>query len=138
MTAVNDVSFYNILGKEISREQLVQQMVDYYAEKLEVGETRVTDFNEGSEIRNLLEAFAVDIYSLMEDQYELSKIAFINTAYGEWLDLHGENPLINCPRNTGTESTGIVTFTIPEVMTGDFVIPEGTIVGWRHILLRVI
>ena len=129
MTAVDDVSFYNIFGEEVSRLGLVQQMVDYYSEKLEVGETRVTDFNEGSEIRNLLEAFAVDIYSLMEDQYELSKIAFISTAYGEWLDLHGENPLIQCPRNQGTESIGIVTFTIPQVSTGDFIIPEGTIVG---------
>lgn len=129
MTAVNDVSFYNIFGEEVSRLGLVQQMVDYYSEKLDVDETRVTDFNEGSEIRNLLEAFAVDIYSLLEDQYELSKIAFITSAYGEWLDLHGENPLLNAPRNKGQEATGILTFSIPEVATGDFVIPEGTIVG---------
>lgn len=129
MTAVDDVSFYNIFGEEVSRLGLVQQMVDYYSQKLEVGETKVTDFNEGSEIRNLLEAFAVDIYGLLEDQYELSKIAFITTAYGEWLDLHGENPLLATPRNQGQEATGILTFSIPEVSTGDYVIPEGTLVG---------
>ena len=89
---ITDESFYNIVGNEISRTILVQQMIDYYNEKLEIGETRVTDFNEGSEIRNLLESIAVDLYTLMEDQYELSKIAFITTSDGEWLDLHVANP----------------------------------------------
>ena len=52
-------------------------MIEYYNQKLEIGETKVTDFNEGSEIRNLLESFAVDLYDLMEDNYEATKIAFI-------------------------------------------------------------
>lgn len=47
-------SFYNLIGEEISRESIVEKMIEYYAQKLEIGETKVTDFNEGSEIRNLL------------------------------------------------------------------------------------
>lgn len=125
---ITDESFYNIVGNEVSRTILVQQMIDYYNQKLEIGETRVTDFNEGSEIRNLLESIAVDLYTLMEDQYELSKIAFITTSYGEWLDLHGENPLINLPRDQGQEAYGLVTFTIPEATTTDIVIPEETVI----------
>lgn len=125
---ITDESFYNIVGNEISRTILVQQMIDYYNEKLEIGETRVTDFNEGSEIRNLLESIAVDLYTLMEDQYELSKIAFITTSYGEWLDLHGANPLINLPRDEGQEAIGLVTFSIPEAVTEDIVIPEETVI----------
>ena len=78
--AIEEESFYNIVGEEINRTNLVQQMINYYALKLEVGETRITDFNEGSEIRNLLESIAVDLYYLMEDQNELSKIAFPDTA----------------------------------------------------------
>ena len=120
-------SFYNLIGEEISRESIVEKMIDYYNQKLELGETRVTDFNEGSEIRNLLESIAVDLYDLMEDNYEATKIAFISTAYGEWLDLHGENPLINAPRDTGSEAVGLVTFTIPVVRAMDIIIPEETI-----------
>ncbi|MBQ2652653.1 MAG: baseplate J/gp47 family protein [Methanobrevibacter sp.] len=124
---VENESFYNLIGDEISRESIVEKMIDYYNEKLELGETRVTDFNEGSEIRNLLESIAVDLYDLMEDNYEATKIAFISTAYGEWLDLHGENPLINTPRDTGSEAVGLVTFTIPVVRAMDIIIPEETI-----------
>lgn len=126
--ALVDESFYNIIGEEISVEKIVQQMIDYYTEKLKVGETKVTDFNEGSEIRNLLESIAVDLYSLMEDNYEATKIAFIQTAYGEWLDLHGENPFINLPRVTGEVSTGIVTFYLDNSVDYNTVIPAGTIV----------
>ena len=124
---IENESFYNLIGKQISRESIVQEMIDYYNQKLEIGETKITDFNEGSEIRNLLEAFAVDLYALMEDNYESTKIAFISNAYGEWLDLHGENPLINLPRDTGTESVGLVSFSIPDVRTVDIIIPEETI-----------
>ncbi|MBQ3407982.1 MAG: baseplate J/gp47 family protein [Clostridia bacterium] len=120
-------SFYNLLGDEISRESIVEKMIEYYNQKLEIGETKVTDFNEGSEIRNLLESFAVDLYDLMEDNYEATKIAFISTAYGEWLDLHGENPLVNLARDTGSEAVGLVTFTIPDARAVDIIIPEETI-----------
>ena len=106
---IENESFYNLIGDEISRESIVEEMIEYYNQKLELGETRVTDFNEGSEIRNLLESIAVDLYDLMEDNYEATKIAFISSAYGEWLDLHGENPLINLPRDTGSEAVGFVT-----------------------------
>lgn len=127
MMAVDDESFYNILGEEVSRGNLVQQMVNYYGLKYEVGETKVTDFNEGSEIRNLLEAVAVDHYIILEDQNENGKIAFIDTATGEWLDKHGLNPFIKIERDTGQEATGMVTFTLDDVSSEDIVIPEATI-----------
>ena len=124
---VENESFYNLLGEEISRESIVEEMIDYYNQKLKLGETRVTDFNEGSEIRNLLEAIAVDLYVLLEDNYEATKIAFISSAYGEWLDLHGENPLIKIARDTGSEAVGLVTFTIPDAREVDLIIPEETL-----------
>lgn len=127
--AISDESFINAIGDEISRANLVQQMINFYQLMLEVGQTRVTDFNEGSEIRNLLESVAVDHYSIMEQENEQTKIAFIETAEGEWLDKHGANPLINLPREQGTEASGYVTFTIPAVATNEVVIPIGTIVS---------
>ena len=54
--ALEEVSFYNTNGDEINLTNLVDQMINFYELKSEVGETRLTDFNEGSEIRNLLEA----------------------------------------------------------------------------------
>ena len=125
--AVDDVSFIRITGEECSRSILVQQMIDYYQLKLGVGDTRVTDFNEGSEIRNLLESFAVDIYTLMEETDEVAKHCFVETAEGEWLDKHGSNPLIGLPRETGAESTGYVTFSIPSATTADVVVPIDTV-----------
>ena len=129
MSSLNDESFYNILGEEISRNGLVQQMINFYGLLLEVGETRITDFNEGSEIRNFLETIAVDHYVILEDQNEHAKITFIDTAYGEWLDKHGLHPAIRLERNQGNEAVGEVTFTIPSVSAEQTIIPEGTLLA---------
>ncbi len=125
--AVDDVSFIRITGEECSRSILVQQMIDFYQLKLGVGETRVTDFNEGSEIRNLLESFAVDLYTLLEETDNVAKECFVETASGEWLDKHGSNPLLGLPRETGVEANGFVTFSIPEVSSSDVVVPNDTV-----------
>ena len=126
--ALNDESFYNLIGEEISREYLVDLMINYYRLKKQVGETKVTDFNEGSEIRNILEAIAVAVYALMEEENELTKIGFIDTADGDFLDLHGRNPFINLERDTGTEAQGSVTFSIAEALTSEMIIPSDTVV----------
>ena len=127
--ALQEVSFYNTNGDEVSLSNIVNQMINYYNMKLEVGETAVTDFNEGSEIRNLLEAFAIGIYALLEEQHEATRIAFIDTSYGQWLDRIGQLPFIDLPRIEGTPAEGSVTFTLAAVQESDFYIPAGTIVN---------
>ena len=127
--AIEEDTFYDVNGYLVSRSNLVQQMIDYYNMKLVAGETRVTDFNEGSEVRNLLESIAVDVYALMEDQNDLTNIAFVETAEGEWLDKHGSNPFVNLAREEGVEATGYVTFTIPSVQASDIVIPYGSVLA---------
>ena len=126
--ALEEVSFINTNGDEVYLSNIVEQMIDYYEQKLEVGETRITDFNEGSEIRNLLEAFAVGIYALLEEQNEVSRLPFIQTSFGESLDKIGTLPFINLPRIEGNEAEGMVTFTLAETLTDDYVIPAETIV----------
>jgi uncharacterized phage protein gp47/JayE len=126
---LNEVSFYNTNGDEVNLSNIVNQMINYYQMKLEVGETAITDFNEGSEIRNLLEAFAVGIYALLEEQHEATRIAFIQTSYGMWLDRIGELPFIDLPRVTGENAIGTVTFTLATEQESDYVIPAGTIVS---------
>ena len=125
--AVNDVGFYNVIGEYITRTGLVEQMIGYYNLKLGENETKITDFNEGSEIRNLLEAIAVDMYILCQQVNNAGEIGFIHTAEGFWLDRHGGNPFINLPRIFGAESTGSATFSMPEEQTTSLTIPGGTI-----------
>lgn len=126
--ALEEVSFINTNGDEVYLSNIVEQMINYYEQKLEVGETKITDFNEGSEIRNLLEAYAVGIYALLEEQNEVSKLPFIQTSFGESLDKIGTLPFINLPRIEGNEAEGMVTFTLTETLTEDYVIPAETIV----------
>ena len=126
--ALEEVSFYNTNGDEISLSNIVNQMINYYNMKHEVGETVITDFNEGSEIRNLLEAFAIGIYALLEEQHEATKIAFISTSEGVFLDRLGELPFIDLPRITGSVAGGSVTFTLAEAQSDDVVIPAETFI----------
>ena len=126
--ALNEISFYNTNGDEISLSNIVNQMINYYNMKHEVGETVITDFNEGSEIRNLLEAFAIGIYALLEEQHEATKIAFISTSEGVFLDRLGELPFIDLPRITGSVAGGSVTFTLAEAQSDDVVIPAETFI----------
>lgn len=127
--ALTEVSFYNTNGDEINISNIVSQMVNYYDLKLSVGETRVTDFQEGSEIRNLLEAFAVAVYALLEEQHEATRIAFIQSSYGLWLDRIGELPFINLPRVEGAYATGEVTFTLADAQSSEYTVPADTIVA---------
>ena len=127
--ALEEVSFYNVNGDEINLTNLVSQMINYYEQKLEVGETRITDFNEGSEIRNLLEAFAILGYAIMEEQVESTKISFISLSYGDWLDRIGELPFIDLERQSGNVSSGSVTFTLEAPLSDNFTIPADTLLS---------
>ena len=127
--ALEEVSFYNTNGDEINLTNLVDQMINFYELKSEVGETRLTDFNEGSEIRNLLEAFAILGYAIMEEQSEATRIAFISTSEDTWLDRIGELPFIDLPRIGGQQSTGSVTFTLAAALDDDYTIPSETILS---------
>ena len=127
--AIEEISFTNTNGEEINLSNLVNQMINYYQLKLEVGETAVTDFNEGSEIRNLLEAFAIGIYALLEEQHEATEIAFISTSHDAWLDRIGELPFIDLPRVSADYSEGEVTFTLATAQTSQYVIPADTVLA---------
>lgn len=127
--ALEEITFTNTDGEEINLSNLVNQMINYYKLKREVGETKLTDFNEGSEIRNLLEAFAICIYALLEEQSKATSITFISTSEGTWLDKIGEMPFINLPRITGDSAEGVVRFTLESEQAEEFIIPEDTIVA---------
>lgn len=125
---VDEESIYTITGEEINRTSIIEEMINFFSLLKEVGDTEITDFNEGSEIRNILETISVSVYLILEYLNDISLVAFLETAEGEYLDRHGNNPWIKQPRDTGTEATGYVTFKIPEAVTEDIVIPEETTV----------
>lgn len=118
-----DESFYNVLGEEIKRSFLLQFMIDTFNKKYP--DSQITDFNEGSEIRNTLESISADVFHLERNDQDILRAVFLSTSYGRWLDLFGEE--LNRPRDYGSVSTGNVIFTIPEPATQEITIPDGTI-----------
>lgn len=125
--ALEFISFINMVGEEVSVPNLVEQMIDFFNQKLSVGDTKITDFNEGSEIRNLLEGFAILVYAVLEDTNEATKLPFISSSYGTFLDKIGENPFINLPRIEGDYARGEATFSLVDALDYDFVIPGDTL-----------
>ena len=119
---LGDEKINTLDGQEIDRETLVQKMIDYYNAKYP--ESKITDFNEGSEIRNLLEAIAVDIFHLELNNQQILTASFLSTSYGSYLDLFGEE--LNTPRQIGTSAWGTVTFSIPEPVNYNITIPVYT------------
>jgi uncharacterized protein (DUF2164 family) len=114
-------SFYDVKGNEVSKDNIVAEFINNYTGTL-------TDFNEGSEIRNLLEAFATYAMGLEERINDVLYVMDILNADDEYLDLMASQPGINMERIEGVEATGTVTFTINSTLSEELLIPEGTIV----------
>lgn len=117
-----DNGYYDVIGSYIDRKFLLQVMIDYYNDKYP--DAQITDFNEGSQIRNLLETFSTDIYHLEFQENSLLRQAFLTTATGYYLDLFGEEYGIK--RNTALQAQGVVTFSISSPVTYAITIPQNT------------
>ena len=117
-------SFYDLEGNEITRKFLVELMIDYFKELAAEDKTNITDFNEGSEIRNIVESIAVDLFHLEKITFETMRMAFLKYATGQWLDMHGEK--VNVVRDYGHNAIGSLKFTLPKALTYPLVIPYGT------------
>ena len=123
------MSFYTINNEEVSQESILEDLIGYYQSLTEQGKSRIDDFHEGSEVRNLLEVLSHLAYNILEEQNNTLSNHFINTAEGEYLDLLGSNPNVNLPRVQGTTSSGLVKFSIPEALSEELTIPSDTTVS---------
>ena len=117
-----DGGFYDVGGFHITKEFILQKMINYFNNKYP--NSQITDFNEGSEIRNLLESISVDIYHLESLENGLLRQAFLTTATGGYLDLHGEG--LNVTRGIALQAQGTVTFSISEPVNYLITIPQHT------------
>ena len=111
-----------VTGDTITRASIVQDMINLFNKKYP--ESRITDFNEGSQIRNILESISVAVFHLMMNNYESTRVGFLETSYGEWLDLLGLE--IGLARYTGERATGTVTFSLPSPAVTPVTIPTDT------------
>lgn len=112
--------FYTADNKKITRDKIVNEWIDNYINNTD---GKLTDFTEGSEIRNILESFALSIYTL--EYYKMLEYRqhWLIYASGSYLDLKGTE--FNLPRKQGSFAMGYVTITLPEVATEDITINDG-------------
>lgn len=116
--------FTNIEGLKVNRSEIVQRMVDYYKSEYEEGNTKLTDFNEGSEVRNFIEAISISAYELRYWIDFMIRQVFPQTATGGYLDLLGV--MFNCYRKAAVKATGHVTFLTETIKSYIITIPVGT------------
>ena len=82
---MGDESFYAIDGTEVNRSVLLQVMIDFFNRKYP--NAQITDFNEGSVIRNILESIACEIFHVELNDQNILRACFLTTSYGNYLDL---------------------------------------------------
>ena len=121
--------FYNIYDEEISQESILEDLISYYQELHDENKTEITDFNEGSEVRTLLEVLSHLAYNIREEQNDTIANHFINTANDEYLDLLGSNPNVALERIEADFASGLVKFSIDTPVTSEVIIPTDTSVN---------
>lgn len=121
---MSDDEFTTIDGLKVKRSEIVQRMVDYYKATYSEGNTQITDFNEGSEARNFLEAVSISAYQLRYWIAFMVRQAFPQYAVKGYLDLLGV--MFNCYRKQAVKATGHVTLTTPGAKSYSITIPAGT------------
>ncbi len=118
MTEVPE-QYYTPIGTQISREKIVNDWIENYQKE---NEGKLTDFSEGSEIRNILESFALSVYSLMYYDMLEYRQHWLIYSKGSYLDLKGTE--LRLPRKTGSYAQGTVTITLPSVQEEDISVDD--------------
>lgn len=118
--------FVTIEGTKITKDEIVQRFIDKYKEFFEDGKSQITDFNEGSEIMNLLNAIGIAPYELRYLIDDMKRIAFPQYSRNNYLDLIGAEH--DCTREPAKNALGTVTFELSEAKLYDITLPQGTII----------
>ena len=130
-------SYINVFGEEISTASILSDMIADLQTRVNAGESRLTDVNIGSELRNLFETNTTGIYRLLYENDALARNLFVKYATKGYLDDIGEPLGIN--RRGGNRANGEVIFRISSPLKIDYTIYAGTRIlsnktGNRYIL----
>lgn len=134
----NTVNKYtNIFGEEVSTASIVSDMIADLQTRVNAGESRLTDVNVGSELRNVLEVASNGIYRYLYEQDAIARNFFVKYATKGFLDELGEP--IGVIRKGGNRANGQVIFRISSPLSVDYTIYAGTRIlsnktGNRYIL----
>ena len=118
MTEVPE-QYYTPIGSKITRDKIVNDWIENYQNTYE---GKLTDFSEGSEIRNILESFALSVYSLMYYDMLEYRQHWLIYSKGSYLDLKGTE--LRLPRKDGTYAQGVVKITLPSVQDEDISVDD--------------
>ena len=100
-------------------DEIIQSMKKAY--KAELGEEVMANSIEEKK----LQAVASELYALSCYGDFILKQAFVQTASGEYLDMHAA--LRNCERKRGTKAKGVLNFGVYEESDSDIIIEKGTV-----------
>jgi len=103
-------------------DQIIQRMVDYYR----TAQSDITDFNDGSEVMNLLSSVGVSAYEVRYYIDYMLRMGYPHTAEGDYLDMIGV--LVKCTRKGSVQATGSVTYTLSAPVAYNIDIPAGSVV----------
>jgi uncharacterized phage protein gp47/JayE len=120
--------FQSIISKQLSPAMLTHEMIVYYQKQMAgtANKDKITNFNEGSVARILLDTVAMDSYKLWYLLDQASRNCFAQTANNDFLSLIGEEHGIH--RYSATVSHGVVNATRASELNKDqeIIIPAGT------------
>jgi uncharacterized phage protein gp47/JayE len=101
---------------------IIQRMVDYYR----TAQSDITDFNEGSEVMNLLSSVGVSAYEIRYYIDYMLRMGYPHTAEGDYLDMIGV--LVNCYRKSAVQAVGSVTYSLTAPVAYNIDIPDGSVI----------
>ena len=105
-----------------TQSAILQRMINYF----QGAQTDITDFNQGSEILNLLTSVSLTNYEIRYLIDYLLQMGYVQTAAGDWLDELGI--IVNVIRNPAVQATGSLVISIPAAVSYDIDIPDGTLI----------
>ena len=130
-------SYTNVFGETVSTASIVSDMIADLQTRVNKGESRLTDVNVGSELRNIFEVNSNGIYRLLYENDALARQLFVKYATKGFLDDLGE-PL-GVYRRGGNRANGSVVIKISSPLSVNYTIYAGARIlskktGNRYIL----
>lgn len=124
MADINTSFVSRITGETISPAWILSLQLAHLQEIVAEGNSKITDANIGSELRNLLESIDIGFYQQLFEINKYGEQTFLRYASGNWLDEKAYD--YGYTRNMGERASGNVTFTLSTPPETDYIVYGGT------------